>query len=195
MGSGCSTRLDAACFGVRGSATLAVRAHDLDAEAGIDGLDLVAQETGHALHVAHRQAGADAHGLGPTVDAMAYEIEPARAEALFLQGVAELASQYADIARDGLSRADRLGESAADLDQLLGADRLKRTGKEMKFIVEGVTNSAPADTTLIRLLVRGQKIAKRMFEFELSAARGHSARGKDHGFLCDAPCAAGFSRS
>ena len=33
----------------------------------------------------------------------------------------------------------------------------------MKFIVEGVTNSAPADTTLIRLLVRGQKIAKRMF--------------------------------
>ena len=41
---------------------------------------------------------------------------------------------------------------------------LKRTGKEMKFIVEGVTNSAPADTTLIRLLVRGQKIAKRMFE-------------------------------
>jgi hypothetical protein len=41
---------------------------------------------------------------------------------------------------------------------------LKRTGKEMKFIVEGVANSAPADTTLIRLLVRGQKIAKRMFE-------------------------------
>ena len=41
---------------------------------------------------------------------------------------------------------------------------LKRTGKEMKFIVEGVTNSAPVDTTLIRLLVRGQKIAKRMFE-------------------------------
>src|SRR5271166_5180265 len=34
----------------------------------------------------------------------------------------------------------------------------------MKFIVEGVTNSAPADTTLIRLLVRGQKIAKRIFE-------------------------------
>ena len=42
----------------------------------------------------------------------------------------------------------------------------------MKFIVEGVTNSAPADTTLIRLLVRGQKIAKRMFnvQVELSAA-------------------------
>jgi hypothetical protein len=34
----------------------------------------------------------------------------------------------------------------------------------MKFVVEGVANSAPADTTLIRLLVRGRKIAKRMFE-------------------------------
>src|SRR5271157_3746783 len=41
---------------------------------------------------------------------------------------------------------------------------LKRTGKEMKFVVGGVANSAPADTTLIRLLVRGHKIAKRVFE-------------------------------
>jgi site-specific DNA recombinase len=40
---------------------------------------------------------------------------------------------------------------------------LQRTGKEMRFIVEGVANFAAADTTLIRLLVRGQKIAKRMF--------------------------------
>jgi hypothetical protein len=41
---------------------------------------------------------------------------------------------------------------------------LKRTGKEMKFIVDGVANSALPDTTLIRLLVRGRKIGKRMFE-------------------------------
>jgi site-specific DNA recombinase len=41
---------------------------------------------------------------------------------------------------------------------------LKRTGKEMKFIVDGVANSAAADTTLIRLLVRGRKIGKRLFE-------------------------------
>ena len=34
----------------------------------------------------------------------------------------------------------------------------------MKFIVDGVANSTPSDTTLIRLLVRSQKIAKRMFE-------------------------------
>ncbi len=31
----------------------------------------------------------------------------------------------------------------------------------MKFVVDGVANSAPADTTLIRLLVRGHKIANR----------------------------------
>jgi DNA invertase Pin-like site-specific DNA recombinase len=42
--------------------------------------------------------------------------------------------------------------------------RLKRTGKEMKFIVDGLTNSAPGDTSLIRLLVRAQKIGKRLFE-------------------------------
>jgi site-specific DNA recombinase len=41
---------------------------------------------------------------------------------------------------------------------------LKRAGKEMKFIVVGVANSAPADTTLIRLFVRGQKISRRIFE-------------------------------
>ena len=42
--------------------------------------------------------------------------------------------------------------------------RLKRTGKEMIFIVDGPTISAPADTSLIRLLVRAQKIGARLFE-------------------------------
>ncbi len=42
--------------------------------------------------------------------------------------------------------------------------RLKRTGKEMKFIVDGPTISAPADTSLIRLLVRAQKIGERLFD-------------------------------
>jgi hypothetical protein len=35
---------------------------------------------------------------------------------------------------------------------------------EMKFIVHGAANSAPADTSLIRLLVRAKKIGKRLFE-------------------------------
>ena len=38
--------------------------------------------------------------------------------------------------------------------------RLKRTGKEMKFIVDSPTISAPADTSLIRLVVRSQKIGE-----------------------------------
>ena len=40
---------------------------------------------------------------------------------------------------------------------------LKRTGNEMTFVVDGVSNSTPADATLIRLLLRGSKIRKRMF--------------------------------
>jgi site-specific DNA recombinase len=54
--------------------------------------------------------------------------------------------------------------SEETLSRLVILASVKRTGKEMKFIVEGVTNAAPVDTTLIRVLVRGQKIAKRMFE-------------------------------
>jgi hypothetical protein len=40
--------------------------------------------------------------------------------------------------------------------------RLKRTGKEMKFIVTGVANASPADTSLIRLLVRARKISSQL---------------------------------
>jgi hypothetical protein len=56
------------------------------------------------------------------------------------------------------------GGAEESLIRLIIPARLKRTGKEMKFIVDGGVNSAPADTSLIRLLVRGQKIGKRMFE-------------------------------
>ena len=73
-----------------------------------------------------------------------------------------------DSAGEGTVEGNRTSSANADgseqtLVRLSIRASLKRTGKEMKFIVEGVTNSAPADTTLIRLLVRGQKIAKRMF--------------------------------
>jgi site-specific DNA recombinase len=42
--------------------------------------------------------------------------------------------------------------------------RLKRTGKEMRFIVDGVANSTSADMTLIRLLIRARKIGRRLIE-------------------------------
>ena len=74
-----------------------------------------------------------------------------------------------DSAREGIVEGNRTSSANADgseqiLIRLSIRASLKRTGKEIKFIVEGVANSAPADTILIRLLVRGQKIAKRMFE-------------------------------
>ena len=56
--------------------------------------------------------------------------------------------------------ADRLDEP---LIRLSIPASLKRTGNEMKFVVDGVANSAPTDPTLIRLLLRGSKIRKRMF--------------------------------
>jgi site-specific DNA recombinase len=74
-----------------------------------------------------------------------------------------------DSAGEGIAEGNRTSSANADgceaaLIRLIIRASLKRTGKEMTFIVEGVTNAAPADTTLIRLLVRGQKIAKRLFE-------------------------------
>src|SRR5271154_4791716 len=42
--------------------------------------------------------------------------------------------------------------------------RLKRTGMEMKFVVDGPRDSAPADASLVRLLIRAQKIGRRLFE-------------------------------
>ena len=42
--------------------------------------------------------------------------------------------------------------------------RLKRTGKEMKFVIEGASDPTPADTSLIRLLVRAHRIGKRLRE-------------------------------
>jgi site-specific DNA recombinase len=73
-----------------------------------------------------------------------------------------------DGACEGVVEPHRASNASADGSEapLIGLSipaSLKRTGKEMKFIVGGVAGSAPADTTLIRLLVRGQKIAKQMF--------------------------------
>jgi site-specific DNA recombinase len=67
------------------------------------------------------------------------------------------------VARSRASNADADG-CQETLIKLTIAASLQRTGKEMKFIVDGVGNSALADTTLIRLLVRAQKIRKRLFE-------------------------------
>src|ERR1700722_2074015 len=67
--------------------------HNLDAEARINGLDLVGEQTGHALDVSQWQAGPDAYGLRATIDAVADQIETTGAQAFLLQDVANLCSE------------------------------------------------------------------------------------------------------
>jgi site-specific DNA recombinase len=74
-----------------------------------------------------------------------------------------------EVGGEGIIDRDRASSANADdsdetLIRLSIPASLRRTGKETKFVVNGVANSDPADTTLIRVLVRGQKIAKRLFE-------------------------------
>ena len=42
--------------------------------------------------------------------------------------------------------------------------QLKRTGKEMKFIVEGDREERLADPSLVRLIVRGHMLMRRLAE-------------------------------
>jgi site-specific DNA recombinase len=64
---------------------------------------------------------------------------------------------------DGIPQSDaRYDGGEESLLRLTIPARLKRTGKEIKFIIDGPADSAPADTSLIRLLVRAQKIGDRL---------------------------------
>ena len=48
--------------------------------------------------------------------------------------------------------------------QLSASAQLKRTGKEMKFIVNGDREERPADPSLVRLIVRAHRLARRLAE-------------------------------
>ena len=112
------------------------KAHPLDAEAGGDRLDPVAEEAGEPANVAHRPRSGDADRLDPVVHPAAEQVEPAHAEALFLQLGAELDDELADIAGDGLGGADRLGEIALRLDGLGEPQRLDGLGAPAAGLVE-----------------------------------------------------------
>jgi site-specific DNA recombinase len=62
-----------------------------------------------------------------------------------------------------VSSANKNGDEDEPIRLSLSA-RLKRTGMEMKFVVDGPRDSAPADASLVRLLIRAQKIGRRLFE-------------------------------
>src|ERR1700724_919828 len=108
------------------------KAHDLDAEARIDGFKLVADEPGQARHVAHRPRRADADGLDTVVDAMKEKIETPRAKAFGLEGLTELGNELARGAGNCFSRANRLREDAADFDEAWQANRVDRLAESAK---------------------------------------------------------------
>jgi site-specific DNA recombinase len=71
----------------------------------------------------------------------------------------------------GLQKNDYLPPRAGDesepvesVVQLTAPAELKRTGKEMKFIVQGDTNARNADPSLNRLVVRAHVLARRLAE-------------------------------
>src|SRR3546814_20561292 len=89
-----------------------------------------------AFDVAHGQGRADADSLRDVVDAVTEQVEATHAQAPLFERYAELDHQLADIAGDGFGRADRLGKAAANLDQILGPDRIDEFGREDQRLVE-----------------------------------------------------------
>ena len=61
------------------------KGHDLDAEAGIDGFDLVAEQPRQTLHVAHRQRRSDPDRLDAVVDPVKEQDRGAGRRGLWLQ--------------------------------------------------------------------------------------------------------------
>src|SRR3984893_8800807 len=84
----------------------------------------------------HRQRRPDADGLDAVVDPVKEQIEAPRAETLGLECFAELANELVCIAGNGLRRADRLGEAAADLDEVRRANRINRLAEASHGLIE-----------------------------------------------------------
>ena len=110
--------------------------YPLDAEAGVDGRDPLAEQPGQPPDVTHRLGRADAHGLDAVVDPMAEEIEASRAEAAVLQRKAEVGDEQADVSGDGLGGANRLGKVAPCFDPLRDGDRRDRLAGAAERLIE-----------------------------------------------------------
>ena len=73
-------RLDDACFGSRGSVTVAASVMTSMPKPG-SMVSILSQSSRYALDVAQRQAGPDPHGLCSAINALTDQIEPPCAEA------------------------------------------------------------------------------------------------------------------
>ena len=119
------------------------KGHDLDAEAGSDGFDLVAEQPRQTLHVAHGLRRSDPDRLDTVVDPVKQQIETPCAEAFGFERLAELDDKLPRIAGDGFGGADRLGEAAANLDEIGRAYRIDRLGDPPQGLIETPPSSGP----------------------------------------------------
>ncbi len=97
--------------------------HVLDAEAGIDGAELLLEETREMADIAARPGGADGGALDGAVDAVAGELEAARPCSFRGETLAEVFDEPPQRPRQILGRRDRLGEGEA---RAAGRHRTKR---------------------------------------------------------------------
>ena len=123
---------------------------------------------------------------------MADEIKPPRAEALALQALAELVGKLADVARDRFHRADRLGEGAAHLDQLLRTDGLDWLGDLAGRLVKAAAELRTEAEREGRARLR-QQVAD-VLEAELPEAANHIGREAQGGDRKGSDIARGLAR-
>ena len=110
--------------------------HDLDAETRSDGFDPVAEQPRQTLHIAHGLRRSDPDRLDTVVHPVKQQIETPCAEAFGFERVAELHDELSRIAGDGFRGADRLGEAAANLDEVGRAHRIDRLGDPPQGLIE-----------------------------------------------------------
>src|ERR1019366_2833034 len=88
------------------------------------------------FYVAHRQRRSDPERLDTVVDPVKEQIETPCAEAFGFERLAELQEELGRIAGDGFGGADRLGEAAANLDEVGRANRFDRLGDPPQRLIE-----------------------------------------------------------
>src|SRR6185437_3065018 len=81
----------------------------LDAEAGIDLLDLLLEQTPEMARVARREGRPDRNALDAAIDAIGREAETARAEPLLAEAPRQMLQQFAQRCGDRFRRQNRLG--------------------------------------------------------------------------------------
>jgi hypothetical protein len=130
--------------------------HVLDAEAGIDRIELCGEQPGEMARVAARPGGAEADMLDPAVDPVKAEIEAARADALARQPRRQILGQPFDRTSEIGRVGDWLGEAEPDTPARRLAQGRQRFRQIAKGLVEPTRNNIPK--------AAGQRVARHRVE-------------------------------